>query len=186
MEGLSCRITLRLSFQITGSGGGGYRRPSLLEMRDGGDTLGTNSHLSLFSSNRVVVISDGHGYGTPWWVTGTGYYRTGMGVKFSPHDIPVPIWVGDGYVTGHAMRCYNATTTSHHLTYTQQRENSLCWVYVSLFWCVKVVIATLTYRNKLSMPFLCSTEVETISVERVCLQCGHWMTTMDGNKQGRG
>ena len=56
---------------------------------------------------------------------GTGYYGTGTGAKIYPHDVSVPIWAGDRYVTGHATHCYNAATTSHHLTYTQWRENSL-------------------------------------------------------------
>ena len=38
--------------------------------------------------------SDGHGF------VGMGHAGTGAGDQIVTRDIPVPIWAGDGYVTG--------------------------------------------------------------------------------------
>jgi len=56
------------------------------------------------------ACSDGHGYGIPWWVTGTGCYGTGTGAKISPCDVPIPVLAGDGFVTCVMFQ------HSHHLT----------------------------------------------------------------------
>ena len=48
--------------------------------------------------------------------TGTGQYGTGTGEKFPPRDVPVPVWAGDGFVTGVVLvtrqRSWRVTTTS--------------------------------------------------------------------------
>jgi hypothetical protein len=45
-------------------------------------------------------ISDDHRYENPCGFVGTGVMGMGMGYEIFTHDIPVPIWEGDGSVTG--------------------------------------------------------------------------------------
>ena len=42
----------------------------------------------------TATSSDGHGF------AGTGHAGTGAGDQIVTRDIPVPVWAGDGYVTG--------------------------------------------------------------------------------------
>ena len=47
-----------------------------------------------------MASSDGHGFENPHGFAGTGHAGTGAGDQIVTRDIPVPVWVGDGYVTG--------------------------------------------------------------------------------------
>jgi hypothetical protein len=78
--------------------------------------------LSVVSLSLVIATtcSDGHGYGDPSWVMGMGHYGTGMDVKILPHDVPIPVWVGDGSVTDlvwatcHRFRHSRSSLPPHH------------------------------------------------------------------------
>jgi len=73
------------------------------------------------------MSSDGHGYGDLLRVTGTGHYGTGMGVKFLPHDVPVPVWAGDGSVTDvmcdHFRHSRSSLPPHHHLKFDGEGQD---------------------------------------------------------------
>jgi hypothetical protein len=70
------------------------------------------------TAHPTLIVSDGHGYGDPRRVTGTGHCGTGTGVKTLPRDVPVPVWAGDGSVTGSVRSDVSTFSTLSKLTTT--------------------------------------------------------------------
>jgi len=52
------------------------------------------------TGNWTLKCSDGHGFENLCGFTGMGHAGTGTGDQIVTRDIPVPVWVGDRYVTG--------------------------------------------------------------------------------------
>jgi len=56
--------------------------------------------------------SDGHGFENPCGFTGTGHAGTGAGDQIVTRDLPIPVWAGDGSVTG-SHQGDTSTSTPH-------------------------------------------------------------------------
>jgi hypothetical protein len=99
---------------------------ALSRRADHGSGLDDNRDITLLTPNffavrvrgrlslREGITSDDHGYDNPCGFAGTGVTGAGEGHNILTRDLPVPVWAGDGYVTG-SHQGDTSTFFTHHL-----------------------------------------------------------------------